>query len=134
MAKPTQTRIAHSLYLIGASLMAFGLCWGFYVPHTPFPKLALTAHIQCMVEGMMILLSGMLVERTELVMLSEMQAKIVWAGMIGAWPVLMTECANAWWGTNGILPIVSYVSNVYHWITGIAKHLLQRYAREGIRN
>ncbi|GLI74101.1 hypothetical protein PoHVEF18_002335 [Penicillium ochrochloron] len=80
MAKPPtfefETRTAHSLYLIGATLMAFGLCWGFYVPHTPFPKLALTAHIQCMVEGMMILLSGMLVEKTDIVKLSETQATI----------------------------------------------------------
>lgn len=62
-----------------------------------------------MVEGMMILLSGMLVEKTDLVKLSETQATIIWAGMVGVWPVLLTECANAWWGTNGILPIVSCV-------------------------
>lgn len=121
MAKPTfETRTAHSLYLNGASLMVFGLFWGFYVPYTPFPKLAISAHSKCMIEGMMILLSGMLVERTDLVMLSETQAKIVWAGMIGAWPVLMTECANAWWGTNGILPIVScvreYVTGGMGWL------------------
>lgn len=110
MAKPKGTfesRTAHSLYLTGASLMLFGLCWGFYVPHTPFPRLALTAHIGCMSNGVMIILGGMLVERTDLVKLSETQVKIVWAAMVGTWPVLMTECANAWWGTNGILPIVS---------------------------
>lgn len=87
--------------------MTFGLCWGFYVPHTPFPRLALTAHIQCMVEGTMILLSGMLVEKTDHIKLSETQATIVLVGMVGAWPVLLMECANAWWGTSGILPIVS---------------------------
>ncbi len=114
MAKPPtfETRTAHSLYLTGAALMVFGLCWGFCVPHTPFPKLALTAHIQCMVEGMMILLSGMLVEKTDLIKLSERQATIVWAGMVGAWPVLLTECANAWWGTSGILPIVGCMGSV----------------------
>jgi hypothetical protein len=89
--------------------MAFGLCWGFYVPNTPFPKLALTAYIRCMVEGMMVLLSGVLIEKTDLVRLSDTQATIVWAGMVGVWPVLLTECADAWWGTNGILPIVRFV-------------------------
>lgn len=60
----------------------------------------------------MILLSGMLVEKTDLIKLSERQATIVWAGMVGAWPVLLTECANAWWGTSGILPIVGCMGSV----------------------
>ena len=44
----SQKATAHTLYILGASLMLFGLCWGFVVPGTPFPRLGLTAHIQCM--------------------------------------------------------------------------------------
>ena|SRR5947207_1369310 len=107
-AKPSyQTRTANSLYRHGASVMTFGLCWGFYVANTPFPRLALTAHIQCTVTAMMILCAGMLVEKTDLVKLSETQATIVWTGLVAAWPVLLSECANAWWGTNEMLPLVS---------------------------
>lgn len=87
--------------------MLFGLCWGFIVPTTPYPRLGLTAHIQCMAEGSMILLAGILTDQTDHVTLSEAQAQVVLWGMATVWPVMLTEVANAWWGTKGLLPIVS---------------------------
>jgi (hydroxyamino)benzene mutase len=102
-----QTQTAHSLYLVGASLLLFDLCWGFVVGLTPFPKLALTAHIQFMAEGSMVLLAGFLTEKTDLMTLSRGQCWTVWAGMVAVWPTLLSEVANAWWGTKDLLPIVS---------------------------
>jgi (hydroxyamino)benzene mutase len=54
----------------------------------------------------MILLAGLLTEKTELIKLSETQCWIVWLGMVSVWPTLLTEVANAWWGTKDLLPIV----------------------------
>ena len=41
-------------------MIAFGLIWGFFVPLTPYPRLALTAHIQFAVEGTMVVAAGLL--------------------------------------------------------------------------
>lgn len=55
----------------------------------------------------MVLLAGFLTEKTELIALSRGQCWTVWAGMVAVWPTLLSECANAWWGTKDLLPIVS---------------------------
>ena len=39
-------------------LILVGLVWGFVVPHTTSPRLALTAHIQFMVNGLLLMIMG----------------------------------------------------------------------------
>ncbi|KAK9335246.1 hypothetical protein V1521DRAFT_440385 [Lipomyces starkeyi] len=51
MAENAQAITALSLLRSGVSLQLFGLVWGLIIPVTPFPKLALTAHIQSMAQG-----------------------------------------------------------------------------------
>ena len=50
-AASIQARTGLGLVRSGVSLQLAGLLWGFAVGLTPFPRLALTAHIQMMVEG-----------------------------------------------------------------------------------
>lgn len=48
----------------GSGLVAFGLYFGFAIPLAPYPRLALTAHIQFIVEGTMVLAAGLLLPST----------------------------------------------------------------------
>jgi (hydroxyamino)benzene mutase len=42
----SQETLGLSVMKHGMALMVVGLIWGFFVPETPFPRLALAAHIQ----------------------------------------------------------------------------------------
>ena len=49
-----QDRTRHIL-IHGLMLFMVGLLWGFVVPHTPYPRLALGAHIQLITNGILII-------------------------------------------------------------------------------
>jgi (hydroxyamino)benzene mutase len=107
---PTSTpqhRTAHSLITSGLSMQLLGLTWGFLVKHTPFPRLGLTAHIQLMAEGAMVLLAGVTLTQTSIVRVGERGALVVKWGLGGVWVSMVAEMVNAWWGTKEVLPIVS---------------------------
>ncbi|KAJ8098146.1 hypothetical protein POJ06DRAFT_145827 [Lipomyces tetrasporus] len=107
MADSTQAATGLSLIRSGVSLQLFGLLWGMIVQLTPFPRLALTAHIQLMVEGAMVLGAGLLLRQPNLLKLSTLESRIVWWGMASIWVVMLAECTNAFWGANQILPIAA---------------------------
>jgi hydroxylaminobenzene mutase len=90
----------------GAVYMLVGLIWGMVVPATPFPRLALTAHIQLTANGIMFLVAGLVILRLPIAK-SGVSAKILVAGPWLTWPVMLTEMVNAWWGARKMLPIVA---------------------------
>ncbi|KAK0646813.1 hypothetical protein B0T16DRAFT_458698 [Cercophora newfieldiana] len=107
-----------SLLRHGSGLIGFGLLFGFIVPLTPYPRLGLTAHIQFAVEGTMVVAAGALLnskpfltpagqpsEKRVVDYLAPWQKKVVYYGMTGIWVTLLSEAANAWWGTQWVLPI-----------------------------
>jgi hydroxylaminobenzene mutase len=69
--------------------MLVGLIWGIVIPVTPFPRLALTAHIQLTIAK------------------GSVSARILIAGPRLTWLVMFSEIANAWWGTIKMLPIAA---------------------------
>lgn len=93
--------LRHALVLI-----LFGLLWGAVVPHTPSPRLALTAHIQFMVNGMLFAVMAVLLitipnnvgPRSSFIMLVA-----AWL----TWIMVASEVGNAWWGTKEILPLAA---------------------------
>lgn len=99
-------RAGRQIFLQGMALILVGLLWGFVVPHTPFPRLALTAHIQFMVNGLMLMTMGGVVLKFITQVSPRAMVIMVLAASL-TWPMLMAECANAWWGTTGILPIAA---------------------------
>ncbi|KAK9364816.1 hypothetical protein V1509DRAFT_471017 [Lipomyces kononenkoae] len=107
MAESVQLVTALSLLRSGISMQLFGLLWGFIVALTPFPKLALTAHIQSMAQGSMILGVGLLLRQPNLLNLSRLELTMIWWGFGLAWPVVIVQCFNAFWGTNKLLPIAA---------------------------
>jgi hydroxylaminobenzene mutase len=88
------------------AMILLGLVWGLVVPHTPFPRLALGAHIQFVTNGMLFALLA-------LVLLSvpnnvgSRSASIMLLAVCLTWVMAFTEVANAWWGTNQVLPLAA---------------------------
>ncbi|WP_292993694.1 hypothetical protein [Nitrosomonas sp.] len=55
----TQNR-ARQILIHGLALVLVGIIWGLVMPHTPFPRLALSAHIQAVLNGMLFTLMAVL--------------------------------------------------------------------------
>lgn len=90
----------------GAVYMVVGLVWGMAVAGTPFPRLALGAHVQLTAHGVMFLVAGLVIRHLGLGS-GRASAMILTAGPWLTWPVMLTEMANAWWGTRNMLPIAA---------------------------
>jgi len=90
----------------GMSFVLAGLVWGLFVPNTPFPRLALTAHVQFETNGMLFIILAILLLKLP----NGVGHKSIWI-MVGSvwltWPMALSEVANAWWGTNQMLPIAA---------------------------
>ena len=99
-------RAGRQIFLQGMVLILVGLLWGFVVPHTPFPRLALTAHIQFMVNGLLLMAMGGVVLKFVSGASARSTAIMVLAAWL-TWPMLLAEVANAWWGTMEIRPIAA---------------------------
>ena len=86
--------------------MLIGLIWGMAISSTPFPRLALGAHIQLTAHGIMFLVAGLVILH-----LQQRVGRVAAIILTGApwltWPVMLSEMANAWWGTRKMLPIAA---------------------------
>jgi len=83
-----------------------GLLWGFAVPHTPYPRLALGAHVQFMTNGLLIIVMAVMV----LVLPHHIGPTSTRVMLIAAWLtwlMALSEVGNAWWGTTQTLPIAA---------------------------
>ena len=88
----------------GMALVLVGLVWGLVVPHTPYPRLALGAHIQFATNGMLLIVLAVLLLKLP----HRVGPKSIWVMVLAAWltwPMALSEAANAWWGTTQMLPI-----------------------------
>jgi hydroxylaminobenzene mutase len=90
----------------GLALVMAGLVWGFGVPLAPYPRLALTAHIQFMSNGVLIIvMAGLLLTLPHRV--GPRAVGVMLAAAWLTWAMALSEVANAWWGTNQMLPIAA---------------------------
>lgn len=90
----------------GAALILFGLVWGLIVPHTPFPRLALGAHIQFELNGMLFVVMALLL----LAVPNNVGPRSATVMLLAAWLTWLmafSEVANSWWGTTQVLPIAA---------------------------
>lgn len=94
------------ILLHGMSLVLVGLVWGLVVPHTPFPRLALSAHIGFEGSGILFIVVAIL-----LLSLPNRFGRWSMTAMLLAvwltWVMLASEMANSWWGTTQILPLAA---------------------------
>ena len=90
----------------GLALVLTGLVWGFVVPMTPYPRLALVAHIQLTGNGLLFIVLAMLL----LLLPNRVGTKSILVMLASAWltwAMILSQVANAWWGTNQMLPIAA---------------------------
>ncbi|MFM8475133.1 MAG: hypothetical protein ACKOEO_04980 [Planctomycetaceae bacterium] len=88
----------------GMLLVLVGLVWGFAVPGTPHPRLALGAHIQFVTNGILFMvLATALLTLPHGVGLRSIRVMVVAVWL--TWAMAMSEVANSWWGTMQTLPL-----------------------------
>ena len=83
-----------------------GLLWGFVVPQTPHPRLALAAHVQFVTNGLLVIVMAILLLKIPHRVGPRSAAVMVLASWL-IWPMALSEAANAWWGTAQMLPIAA---------------------------
>jgi (hydroxyamino)benzene mutase len=97
---------SRQLLIHGMFLVLVGLVWGLLVPGTPYPRLALGAHIQFVTNGMLFIVLA-----TALLALPHsVGLKSVWVMVVAAWltwTMAISEVANSWWGTTQMLSIAA---------------------------
>jgi (hydroxyamino)benzene mutase len=103
MNEPTGARqiLVHGLAFMGA-----GLAWGLVVPHTPYPRLAMGAHIQLTGSGLLFLVAALLLLTAPHSVGRKSIAVMQLAAWL-TWLMALSEVANSWWGTNQTLPIAA---------------------------
>jgi len=97
---------SRQILIHGLMLVLVGLLWGLAVPHTPYPRLALGAHIQLETNGLLfIVLASLLLALPHRVGLASVRVMLVSVWL--TWAMALSEVANAWWGTTQMLPIAA---------------------------
>ena len=99
-------RGSRQILIHGLSMVLVGLVWGLVVPNTPFPRLAVGAHIQLVENGLLFVVLATLL----LALPHRVGRTSVWVMVLAAWltwSMALSEVANAWWGTNRVLPIAA---------------------------
>jgi hydroxylaminobenzene mutase len=99
-------KAAKQILILGMALILTGLVWGLVVPHTPYPRLALTAHVQFESNGMLIVILALLLMSLRHRVGTKSAFVMVGAAWL-TWLMALSEVANAWWGTNQLLPIAA---------------------------
>ena len=98
--------VARRILIHGMSMVLVGLLFGVVIPNTPFPRLALAAHIQFMTNGLLfIVLATLLIALKHTVGLASVRVMLVSAYL--AWAMALSAAANAWWGASRMLPIAA---------------------------
>lgn len=99
-------RRGRRILMQGLIMVLVGLVWGFIVPITPYPRLALGAHIQLESNGVLFSVLALLL----LTLPNRVGPKSAAVMLLSAWltwAMAFSEMGNAWWGTTQILPIAA---------------------------
>ncbi len=102
----TVEKSARQILIHGLAFVLVGLVWGLVVPHTPYPRLALGAHIQFETNGMLFLVLAILLLKIP----HKVGKKSVFVMLLAvwlSWTMALSEAANSWWGTIEMLPIAA---------------------------
>jgi hydroxylaminobenzene mutase len=90
----------------GLALILAGLLWGFGPSLTPYPRLAVGAHIQFETNGLLFVVLGILVLKLPHSVGDKAVSVIVVSAWL-TWLMALSEVANSWWGANQMLPIAA---------------------------
>jgi (hydroxyamino)benzene mutase len=103
----TDAKKIRPILIHGQIMILTGLLWGLVVPHTPYPRLALGAHIQFVGGGLMFVIIAILL-LTIPNSVGQKSLYVLLASVWLTWAMAISEAANAWWGTTQMLPIAAH--------------------------
>jgi hydroxylaminobenzene mutase len=109
-------RGGRQILIHGMFFVLVGLLWGLVVPHTTYPRLALSAHIQFEGSGVLFIVTSILLLTLPHRVGGKSIAMIL-AAIWLSWIMAFSEVANSWWGANQILSIAAQQAGA----TGAAK-------------
>ena len=102
---------SRQILMHGMVLVLVGLVWGFAVAATPHPRLALGAHIQLVLNGMLFIVQATaLLALPHRVGIKSIRVMVVATWL--TWAMAISEVANSWWGTSRTLPIAASQAGV----------------------
>lgn len=87
----------------GALQLTTAFLWGPLIPKTPYPRMALSAHMNMIQEGLLAIAAGLVTRSSDL---SEWQLKFVVWTHLGLWAFDIMNMCNSFWGTNKTLKMV----------------------------
>jgi (hydroxyamino)benzene mutase len=102
----SQSVIAASLLKSGSLFLASGFLWGVFIPQTPYPRIALSLHMNMIQHGLLSIAAGYILAEHGLVKLSPWQVWMVSIPHFYLWAIDILMLCNTWWGTNKALTIV----------------------------
>ena len=105
----SQSAIALGLLKSGSLLLTVAFSWGIVIPATPFPRIALSNHLNMIQHGVLSIAAGLILYQKGLVELSEWQVLLVGFSHFYLWPLNVVSICNAWWGTNKTLHLVLHL-------------------------
>src|SRR5579863_3696028 len=98
------TTASRQILIHGLVFVLVGLIWGLMVPHTPYPRLALGAHMQFEFSGILFIIVAILLLKLPHAVGGKSMLLMLLAVWL-TWAMAFSEVANSWWGTMQTLPI-----------------------------
>jgi hypothetical protein len=102
----SQESIALALIQSGALQLAVAFIWGTQIPNTPYPRIALSTHMNQIQEGLLAIAAGLITRDKTLLTLTPWQMNIVVGAHLGLWAFDIISACNSFWGTNSTLKMV----------------------------
>lgn len=96
---------ARALMTAGAVLIVLGLLTGLAVAAMPFPRLALSSHLEAMMNGLVLMVLGLAWGHLRLS--PRLSAVAFWAALYGAFANWVGTGLSGFWGGSRFLPIAS---------------------------
>ena len=103
----SQSAIAVGLLKSGSLLLASAFTWGIFIPATPFPRIALSNHLNMIQHGLLSIGCGLILYQEGLIKLSEWQVWLVGLSHFYLWLLDFVGICNTWWGTSKTLQLVT---------------------------
>ena len=101
----TQASLGLALVKCGALQLTTGFIWGTLIPIPPYPRIALSAHMNLIQYGLLSIAAG-LIAREGAGYYSDWQMWVITGAHFGLWPLAIVMVLNSWWGTNRALTMV----------------------------
>jgi len=108
----SQTTLGLGLVRNGAILLTTSLIWGTQISNTPYPRIALSTHVNMLQHGLLSIAAGLVLREHGLVgKMDDWQVWVVFIPHMYLWVLGIASVCNTFWGTNKFLTILAKESD-----------------------